>query len=167
MSALPAVPAPPELAAVLYRYAYGLDLRDWPGYRSVFADEVAVDFSSYRGRPTTVDADAWVAEARATFEGLDATQHTMTNPLAWVEGDTARLRMYVQAAHLLRDDGGDRWFTIGGYYDDALTRRGGEWRITAVTLNVLWTTGDESIMAAARRRASTNTTSRGEPDGRS
>lgn len=161
MSALPAAPAPPELAAVLYRYAYGLDLRDWPAYRSVFADEVAVDFSSYRGRPTTLDADEWVAEARATFEGLDATQHTMTNPLAWVEGDTARLHMYVQAAHLLRDDGDDRWFTIGGYYDDALARDGSEWRITAVTLNVLWTTGDESIMGAARRRGSTEVTTRG------
>ena len=167
MSAVPAAPAPPELTAVLYRYAYGLDLRDWSAYRSVFADEVAVDFSSYRGRPAIVGADAWVAEARATFDGLDATQHAMTNPLAHIEGDTARLRMYVQATHLLRDQGADRWFTIGGYYDDALARRDGEWRITAVTLNVLWTSGDESIMGAARRRAtaacaSAVTTSRGE-----
>ena len=140
------------ITRTVYEYAYGLDGREWERYRRIFADEIEVDFSSYNGRPrTSMTADEWVAGLRPLFTGLDATQHSMSNPLVDVEGDTARCRMYMQAAHFL-----DSWpepeFTIGGYYDDRLVRTGDGWRIAAVTLIVRWRRGDPDLMVEAARR---------------
>jgi len=96
--------------------------------------------------------DEWVARVRPLFNGLAATQHSMTNPIAEIDGDSARCRMYMQAHHVYLPDDPTSWFTIGGYYDDALARSAdgpAGWLITAVTLTVLWRQGDASIMSAA------------------
>ena len=107
-----------EITRRVYEYAYGIDTRDWELYRSIFADDVTMDFSSYNGSggPQQMAADAWVAGLVPLFTGLDATQHSMSNPLVDVDGDQARCRMYMQAAHFLVDDP-EPEFTIGGYYD--------------------------------------------------
>jgi SnoaL-like domain len=143
-----------QVCETVYAYAYGIDTRDWARYRSIFAEEVAIDFTSYNAsRPAAlISADAWVASVRPLFTGLAATQHTMTNPLVDIDGDRALCTMYMQATHLLDHGNDDAWFTIGGYYRDTLVRSPGGWRIDAVTLNVLWRRGDQSIMAAAAKR---------------
>ncbi len=135
-----------------YEYAFGIDTRDFVLLRSIFTDQIRMDFSSYNGRPAaSMSADVWVAGCAALFNGLDATQHTMTNPVVDVaEGSRhATQRMSMQAAHFLDDIE----FTIGGWYQDSLVRTETGWRIEAVTLNVTWRRGDESIMAAAIERA--------------
>lgn len=141
------------VAETIYRYAIGIDTRDFTLYRSIFAAEVAIDFSSYNGRePATMSADDWVAGLIPLFSGLDATQHTMTNPIAEIDGDGACCRMYMQAHHVYQPDDPTSWFTIGGYYDDTLVRSAdgpAGWLITGVTLTVLWRRGDPGIMAAA------------------
>lgn len=128
-----------------YEYAFGIDTRDYELFRSVFTDEVEMDFSSYNGQPAAhMSADEWVAGVATLFNSLDATQHTMTNPLVDVAGDrqSARQRMAMQAAHFL--DGVE--FTIGGWYHDRIVRVAAGWKIQAVTLNVTWRRGDASIM---------------------
>jgi hypothetical protein len=136
----------------LYEYAYGIDTRDWDLYRSIFADTITADFSSYNGDPAvTLPADDWVSGLKPLFTGLDATQHSMSNPLVDIDGDSARCRIYMQAAHFLED-----WpapeFTIGGYYDDRLVRTSAGWRISAFTLTVWWRRGDDALMVEAAQR---------------
>jgi hypothetical protein len=149
------------VAETIYRYATGIDTRDFTLYRSIFAPEVAIDFSSYSGRePATMSSDDWVAGVIPLFSGLHATQHTMTNPIAEIDGGRdagrdggrARCRMYMQAHHVYEPDDPTSWFTIGGYYDDTLVRSADApagWLITGVTLTVLWRRGDPAVMAAA------------------
>lgn len=143
------------VSETVYRYAVGIDTRDFASYRSIFADEVRTDFSSYRGgESATMTGDQWVANVRPLFTGLDATQHSMTNPLPDVDGERATCRMYVQAHHVYQPGDPASWFTIGGYYDDTLVRSvqgPAGWLITGVTLTVLWRRGDPSIMPAARQ----------------
>lgn len=139
-----------EITRRVYEYAYGIDTRDWGLYRSIFADEITVDFSSYNGNPAaTMTADAWVAGVKVLFTGLDATQHSMSNPLVDVDGDRARCRMYMQAEHFFLNVQGSQDFALGGYYDDRLVRTGAGWKIAAVTLNVLWNRGNRHIMELA------------------
>jgi hypothetical protein len=141
------------VAETVYRYALGVDTRDWPLYRAQFADRVRVDFSSSFGRPVVeVAADDWVAGVRPQFEGLHASNHMMSNPLVELTGDTARIRMYVQATHVLDADDPTSSYTIGGYYDDELVADDDRWVLTAVKLIVLWTAGDPGIMDAALSR---------------
>lgn len=142
-----------DICDLRYRYATGIDTRDWALHRSIFADEIDMDFSSYNGQPLRrLRADDWVAGLQPLFHGLAATQHTMTNPRLAVDGDHATLVMYMQAEHVLDDDVASPWFTLGGYYTDQVVRTEQGWRIEAVTLTVLWRRGDPSIMATALER---------------
>lgn len=139
------------VAETVYRYGVGLDTRHWSMYRAQFADRVHIDFSSETGRPITqMAADDWVAGVQGLSSGLHATQHMMTNPLVDAVGDAARIRMYVQATHVLDPNDPASIYTIGGYYDDELVRDGDRWILTGVKLTVLWRTGEPSIMATAR-----------------
>ena len=141
----------------VYEYAYGIDTRNWELYRSIFTDEIHMDFQSWNGNPgSTMQADDWVAGCRRLFDNLDATQHSMTNPLVEVSGDTARCRMYMQAEHFLQNRLGSADFALGGYYDDQLIRTADGWKITAVTLNVFWSRGNRNIMDLALKGAATH-----------
>ncbi len=141
-----------DIAEVKYRYALGLDTRDWALYRSIFTDHVDVDFSSYDGGdPATIAADDWVARAKVLFTGLDASHHQMSNPMVDVDRDDAELTMYLQAQHLLVHPDGDPLFTIGGYYRDRLVRTDTGWRLSAVRLVVLWTSGNRDLMRRAAK----------------
>jgi hypothetical protein len=140
------------VAQTVYRYATGVDRRDWALYRSLFADTVSVDFSSFdpRLQPRVVGADDWVAGIVPLFTGLAATQHTMTNPLAVVDGDEATITMDVRAHHVHDPDDPASWYTVAGYYDDTLVRIDGRWLLTGVRLTVTWSEGDPAIMELAR-----------------
>jgi hypothetical protein len=137
----------------LYRFAAGIDQRDWALYRSVFTDEIELDYGSYRAENVgLVAADTWVERARLLFTGLDASQHSLFNPRVIVDGDTARCDIYVQAEHFLHNSQGDNWWSIGGWYSDRLVRAGGGWKIRGKKLTVAWSRGNRGIMALAVER---------------
>lgn len=140
------------VAETVYRYAMGVDRRDGALYRSLFTDTVAIDFSSFDPKlpPRVLRADDWVGGIVPLFTGLAATQHSMTNPLAEVDGDTAKVTMYVQAHHVYDPDDPASWYTVGGSYDDDLSRVDGRWLPTGVRLTVTWWAGDRAIMELAR-----------------
>ena len=142
-----------DVAEVVYAYATGIDTRDWRLYRSIFTDEVEIDFSSWDGSPPRrMRADDWVAGVQPLFHGLDATQHSMTNPRVRIEGDRATCVMYMQAAHFLANREGDAEFTLGGYYTDQLERTPAGWKLCGVKLTVLWSRGNKHIMGLALQR---------------
>ncbi|MFT7219097.1 MAG: hypothetical protein ACI8Z1_000711 [Candidatus Azotimanducaceae bacterium] len=139
-----------EIVNRRYDYALGIDTRDFALLRSIFTDEVTMDFEDYSGQPRSVmKADDWVAGCKVLFTGLDATQHVMSNPRVEVDGDRATLKMYMKAEHFLMSDQGNVDFALGGYYTDQLVRRGGEWLISAVTLKLFWNRGNRQIMTQA------------------
>ncbi len=57
-------------------YGFSFDRRDQALHRSLFADEIEMDFSASIGSGLTrMPADDWVAAVRPFFENLPATQH--------------------------------------------------------------------------------------------
>ena len=143
-----------EITKLMARFARGIDLRDWDMYRSVFTDDIEIDYTSYRagnGGPFT--ADDWVRRGRMLFPGLAASQHFLSNLDITVDGDSGTVISYVRAEHVLPNTGGDAMFTIGGYYTDSLRRVDGEWKICKKQLTVLWNSGNPQILAMARERA--------------
>ncbi|MEE2703495.1 MAG: nuclear transport factor 2 family protein [Myxococcota bacterium] len=140
-----------EISDVLHRYATGLDRRNWELYRSIFTNEVDLDFESV-GIPAGVrKADAWVRSARALFAGFTATQHTSSNHVHEIRGDRARCVSNMQAEHFVGDGEEDRW-TIGGYYTNELVRTPSGWKLSKVTLNVTWQRGNPRVSEIALRR---------------
>jgi hypothetical protein len=151
-----------DVAQTVYEFAFGIDRRDWAGYRNIFVappNDIEFDYSSYSGRPASrMNVDTWIDAVTPLFSGLDATQHSMSNPIVEIDGASAHCRMYMQAAHFLWSDdleertgSADPEFTIGGYYDDHLVfDESGTWRIDAVALTVWWRRGNEALMTLAR-----------------
>jgi hypothetical protein len=133
----------------IYRYATGIDNKDFVLCRSIFANEIKVDFSSYTGEVpgwTHLPADEWVARIVRVFDGIEATQHSMSNPVVEISGDVASCVMYMQAEHYLKNDQGDDFYTLGGYYTNDLARIDGDWKLTAVKVTVLWQRGNRHVM---------------------
>jgi hypothetical protein len=150
-----------EISDVVHRYATGLDTRDWALYRSIFLDEIEMDFESVGLSSGVFAADKWVEDARTLFSVLDATQHVSSNHVHDIRGDEATCVSYMKAEHFVSDadsrpasDGAtdpDRW-TIGGYYTNELLRTPDGWKLRKVVLTVTWSRGDRRIITAALKR---------------
>ncbi|MEO9468375.1 nuclear transport factor 2 family protein [Parasphingorhabdus sp.] len=138
----------------ILNYATGIDQRRWDLYRSIFADEVSLDFSSWSGQPeASMPADDWVAGVRATLEPFDATQHVLTNFTVKLDGDRAACTCYMSAHHHLVTGELREMHSIGGYYVHELRRSGNGWLIHRTQLNVTWEMGDRSLFEQAAQRA--------------
>lgn len=132
----------------IIRYATGIDRRRWPLYRSIFADEVDIDFSTWSGVAERMRADDWVERVRRGLSGFDATQHNLTNLVFAIGGTTARCVVNMIATHRL----GDEFQRLGGFYTHRLERAGEGWRIAGCTLTVTWEEGDRALFARAAER---------------
>jgi len=147
------------ISDVVYAYATSLDRRDWALYRSIFLDEIEMDFTSVGIRAGGYRADDWVRDARTLFAGFTATQHTSTNHVHDIPGDAATCVSNMQAEHFVAREPGappaapdaERW-TIGGYYVNELVRTEAGWKLRRVTLTVTWSRGNPEVPRIALRR---------------
>jgi hypothetical protein len=153
------------ISDVVNAYATGLDRRDWKLFRSIFLDQIEMDFGSVGLRVGHHDAAEWVRDAARLFAGFSATQHTSTNHVHDVRGDEATCTSNMQAEHFVASEPGpgepessrkpvdaaDRW-TIGGYYTNELVRTADGWKLAKVTLTVTWQTGNPDVSRIAFKR---------------
>lgn len=126
-----------------------VDARDWDGLVELFDEEVAVDYTSLNGgEPTTMPATDLIGGWRQLLEPLAATHHLMGNLSVAVQDDSATCAANVTATHVRPNPTGGPHWTVGGRYDLELRRSPGseDWLITALTLTVRWTSGNQAIM---------------------
>lgn len=140
------------ISDILHAYATGLDTRNWPLYRSIFLDEVDMDFSSVGLGKGRRKADEWVEEARVLFAGFDATQHLSANHVHDIRGDEATCTSYMRAEHFVINAEGENYYTMGGYYTNQLVRTAAGWKLSGITLTVNWNRGNRHVLRLAQRR---------------
>lgn len=139
-----------EIQETILKYAWGIDSRSWDLFRSIFADELEMDFSSFSGTPAAkMTAEQWVEGCKALLPGFDATQHVLSNFMIDVDGETATAVVYMKAEHFIGDD----FHTLGGHYTHRLKRHGIGWLIHETTLTVTWQRGNFDVYDQARQRA--------------
>jgi 3-phenylpropionate/cinnamic acid dioxygenase small subunit len=142
-----------ELLQLMARFATGIDTCDWVLYRSVFTEEIDLDYSSWRPESRgRWRADDWVARAARVFPGLTATRHALSNVTVFVDDKSARVRANVCADHVLIDGDGTHVFTLNGFYDDRCVPTDDGWKISGKRLVVQWCTGDPRVLDRARDR---------------
>lgn len=135
---------------VTTRMAWLADRRDWDALVGVFAEQVQLDYTSLTGgKPAKLAPADIVAGWRRGLDGLDATQHLISNHLVDIDGDRAVATAQFQATHVLANPHGDPVWTLGGHYRFGLARGGDGWRIDALTMTVTWATGNQQIMTLA------------------
>lgn len=113
-----------DIAAVLVRYATGIDRRDWELFRTCFTDDVVAE---YEGLEPWHGVDAITGSMTTSHAGMGHTLHRLSNVAITVDGDTATARTYVDA--LLMAPDGRTGLNPCGFYDDELVRTALGWRI--------------------------------------
>jgi hypothetical protein len=158
------------VADLIARFALALDDRDWDAVTRCLAGTVRRDYQSLTGvAPDDIAGPDLVAEWRAALTGLDGHQHLLGLPVVDVHGDgdgerdadshgereregvQAHAAVHVVGTHILDGDPGSPW-VVGGTYRFALRGDGDGWRITALTLDTRWQTGDGALLARAAAR---------------
>jgi hypothetical protein len=141
------------------RFGWCLDRRDWDGLKALFTDVVRTDYTAlWGGEPQEASVDELLATDRQgswrrTMDGLDATQHLITNILTNVDGDTATATANVVGVHRLPNPHGGPLWTVGGTYVFVLTRTADGWRIRAITQGITWVDGNQQVLFRAATRA--------------
>jgi hypothetical protein len=133
--------------AAVVDYATALDARDWPAYRALFTDQIAIDYGAIGSIMATIAADEWTKRCRA-LEGFDATAHQLHNLVAVVDGDTAQVTGIVNAVHFVTTDQGVLMPQLIGRYHHQLKRSAVGWLISGVALGVVGYPGGQDVFVA-------------------
>ena len=137
------------------RFGIYTDWREWEQLRGLFKDEIMLDCESLTGEPaSSVKADGLIFEQwKAALSNLDATQHFLGNHAIDFEGEgSAVCRVHVRAMHVLPNrTGGDRWMPSGTYRFE-LEKVGADWKISGLTLKMLWSEGNQNVLAIASQQ---------------
>lgn len=137
------------------RFGWCLDRRDWDGLRSLFTEVVRTDYTAlWGGEPQEASVDELLATDRQgswrrTMDGLEATQHLITNILVTETGDGARATANVVGVHRLTNPHGSPLWTVGGTYDFRLVRTADGWRFRAITQGITWVEGNQQVLFRA------------------
>lgn len=142
-----------EIRAVTYRYGRALDSRDWQLLRRCFTADATANFGPW-GSANGVEEI--VGAAAPVMEGMDQTQHVMTDHAIDIasDGQSATSSCNLVAEHLLVTPEGSSTSTTRGIYDDQWVRVGDEWRISHRELKVTWREGNTGIFGIAFERSS-------------
>jgi len=129
-----------EIQQLIYRYAWGIDQRDFALLDTVFTPDAEVHYNVFGGtqKPWTEMRD-WLA-ASLTIHRV--TQHGMSNPMIELAGDAARARTYGNLVHVQEmQDGTPNRVTQFAIYHDELARTAEGWRIAQRRLDNLFIEG--------------------------
>ena len=113
-----------EIAGVLYRYARGVDSKDWALWRTAFTEDAHLDYSSAQG--PVGDRETIGQWLEASFAHIDGAHHYITNIEITVNGDeaTATALFY----NPFRAVWVEKFSTAGGYYHHTLVRTAEGWK---------------------------------------
>lgn len=125
------------ISDLLIDFARCLDVRDWDGYVANFTEDAQLElpFATFTGR------DAIEQNATHGLDAFDATVHMSTNHIIDIDGDAARTRSYLSVAHVPDRKQPDEHGDAGGWYDCRLRRTPDGWKLSNVTLQIVWTRG--------------------------
>jgi hypothetical protein len=141
-----------EIVELVNQYAAGMDLFDADLYRQCFTEPVEIDFGSWDAEAVkTMSIQEWVDYVWDKIQGLDATQHIITNHhITFQSKKKATCLCYLQAQHYIK--GADcEAYTVGGYYTNSLVRTPDGWRIRRCKFTMLWSTGDIDVVLVENR----------------
>jgi hypothetical protein len=134
-----------EISALLYRYARGVDTKDWQLYRSVFTDDAHIDYTSAGAiAGHREEVIAWLS---AGFAAIPWTMHYITNIEADIDGDSATVRaMFYNPMQL---PGLPEQSACGGYYHHELVRTADGWRSASLREENVWFTNPPTAQPSA------------------
>ncbi|MCB1274315.1 MAG: nuclear transport factor 2 family protein [Leucobacter sp.] len=123
-----------DIVDVLFEYARNLDQKNWEGFAELYAPDGVLVLPWGDEVPRSEIA----SDTEHKLGRFVATQHISANQEVAFDGDTARSRSNVQAAHVTTT--GEVWI-IGGFYECDYRLIDSAWKFTRVKLNSVWESG--------------------------
>ena len=144
-----------EITDLLDRYLRSLDegVFDEEWARAFHTEDVTAEMpiGTVHGR------DALLARIRQGMALFDRTVHLGTNAVIEIDGERATTRGTQLSTHVLADGTGSV-FISAGHADAELVRTAEGWRISASTLQVVWTQGPPPQVSVPTTVESSSTT---------
>jgi hypothetical protein len=116
-------------------YAESLDTRDWPRFRSLFTDEITLDYGAIGSLVDTIAADDWVARC-GLLGFFDATRHRVGNFQFRSERTGAIVTSSIDAAHFITVGEERLYGDLCGTYVHDFCKDAGLWKIRGCRLEV-------------------------------
>jgi hypothetical protein len=131
------------IVELTHRYCWALDSRSWDLLDQVFVPDATAEL---RSTSVLEGRDAIRERIRRSVAPLDATQHTVTNHMIEIDGDSATSRCYLHSQHVRHTAEGGVLYVIAGRYEDRLVRTSVGWRIAFRRLVEVWHDGNFAVV---------------------
>ena len=131
------------IVELTHRYCWALDSRRWDLLDEVFLPDATAEL---RSTSVLEGRDVIRERIRRSIAPLDATQHTVTNHMIEIDGDTATSRCYLHSQHVRHAAEGGVLYVIAGRYEDRLVRTAAGWRIAFRRLVEVWHDGNFAVV---------------------
>jgi len=130
-----------QIIQQLYLYSAAVDSRQWHLFDDIFTKDIFADY----GQPVE-GLEPFKQMAQAAWGAFDASQHSFSNVLVKIEGNSARSLAHGNW-HIIRKGfaEGDTW--VGrGWYDDSFVKSAGRWMVHNRRCRVMSYDGNPGIM---------------------
>lgn len=128
-----------RIEELIHREARAIDTRDWTLWASCFTEDALIDWRENEGVLARRDeAGAWLSRICETLP-FPAYQHLCTNIEITLRGDAAEARTTQLIPISLPSPAGGRQIAFSGiWFDDAVVRIDGAWKIAARVEHQAW-----------------------------
>ncbi|WP_425409898.1 nuclear transport factor 2 family protein [Hyphococcus sp.] len=131
-----------EITAILYKYAFALDQKDWKALEDCFLENATAEYDMVGALSNYNEIEAL---CRRALTPMTQTQHLIGNVSISVVDDHASSVCYLQAQHVRSGyPGGDKNIIAGQYLDKFIRTKHG-WKIQHRILKIQWTFGNADI----------------------
>ncbi len=135
--------------AVVTGVAHHIDARQWDDLRALYADEVETDYTSlFGGEVQRQPGDALIGAWNQLLTPL-VTQHLLGPIDVDVRGDEATARCHVRGYHFASAAPSGPTWMVAGHYIFKLRQVAGSWKISHMTLETFYQTGNQKLLQEA------------------
>ncbi|MEM7444240.1 MAG: nuclear transport factor 2 family protein [Pseudomonadota bacterium] len=131
-----------------------VDRCDWPSVCAAMTDRFQADYSSWTGEPAAeVTPEQLTGGWAQVLPHMDQVHHMIGNPIVTIDGEKATVDCHGMATHFIAEmPGGDLQFIVGTYRL-TLVRQGEAWKLSGMTFNFKYASGNSELIAETQRRA--------------
>ncbi|HEX8368165.1 MAG TPA: nuclear transport factor 2 family protein [Pyrinomonadaceae bacterium] len=135
-----------EIRRVVDEIDNACDAKDWAKCRSLFADDVDVDFTSLAGgEPSRMKAGDLVGAWQTNLFAEKKSFHMRSNHRIEIAGSRAEVYSKAYAFNLLESGEVSGLWEVWGEYSHTLERTENGWKVSGMTLNVAHKRGDDRV----------------------
>ncbi|MEM7101589.1 MAG: nuclear transport factor 2 family protein [Bacteroidota bacterium] len=128
------------------------DQNDWEIVEQYFAHTVTLDYSSMIGQPAVTTTPQEIIKSwQSILPGFDHTHHQVSNFMINEKNGKATAFCYGTANHFLENENGNLW-TVVGSYDFNLEKSESGWKISKMTFNFKYQSGNTALPQLAINR---------------